>query len=369
MSTPHPPNNISIHPLNLDQDLASVHNLWTISFLNYPLTESHLEKLISHKNGHHLLASIAGEPVGFCLAYTKTTAAAKKNEDEDQNNQYDGDKPIITTTGYIAVLAVNPSYRNKGVGITLLNNIKTWFRKEFGRCRIEVGSGIPRFWPGIPVPIAGSAETSPETEAECRVEGTAALQFFINRGFHIRPDPPRAVDLYRNIQSFRLDERGEGVVYGQRAKDAGYTFSPLTEDGYEECLREQERNFGHNADWVNAYRTLHPTRHPQSVMTTYDSTGKQAAWTLMLPPASPLVEKVWAMPAVCGTSTGLIGCVGVDKEHRGSGVGIALVAEAMESLRSRGVQGVFVDWVAIEGFYESLGFGVWGRYRVGEIIV
>ncbi|KAL4795582.1 hypothetical protein BDV19DRAFT_362845 [Aspergillus venezuelensis] len=363
MSTPHP-TDIQISTLTLPDDLNATHSIWTSSFPRYPLSKPHLESLISHANGHHFLACINSEPVGFCLAYTKTAPPNESNgvQSQEQNLKNQDDKPITSTTGYIAVLAAHPDYRNKGVGTALVSEVKNWFKTNFGRCRIETGSGVPRFWPGIPVPVDSSASTGQEDE------GISALTFFANRGFTIRPDPPRAVDLYRCIRDFRLDEGKEEVEYDAKAKEAGHTFSPLTEDGYEECLRCQERNFGPNVDWVNAYRTLHPTEYPECIMVGYDSAGHQVAWSLMLPPSSQ-VDKIWAMPAVCGSSTGLIGCVGVNREQRGTGIGIALVAAAMESLKRRGVQGVFVDWVAIEGFYERLGFGVWGRYRVGVMIV
>ena len=54
--------------------------------------------------------------------------------------------------------------------------------------------------------------------------------------------------------------------------------------------------------------------------------------------------------------TGLIGCVGVKEEFRGQGVASLLVSKAIQNLQGRGVEGVFIDWVAKEGLYERLGF-------------
>ena len=136
MPTPHP-TDIQINSLTLPQDLAATYNIWTSSFPTYSLSQPHLESLISHSNGHHYLASINSEPVGLCLAYTKTAPPDK--ESQGQNHIYQTDKPITSTTGYIAVLAVHPDYRNKGVGTKLVNEVKSWFKTKFGRCRIEVG--------------------------------------------------------------------------------------------------------------------------------------------------------------------------------------------------------------------------------------
>jgi len=63
----------------------------------------------------------------------------------------------------------------------------------------------------------------------------------------------------------------------------------------------------------------------------------------------------------------LIGCVGVDEAARGKGVGLALLVTAMENMRGRGIEGVFIDWVVIRGFYENLGLEVLWEYMMGII--
>jgi N-acetylglutamate synthase and related acetyltransferases len=118
--------------------------------------------------------------------------------------------------------------------------------------------------------------------------------------------------------------------------------------------------------WVEAYVMLHPKDYPSCVMTAFDSENRQVGWTLMLPPVAAL-NKAWAFPQICGPNTGLIGCVGVDADHRASGIGLALVCHAVENMKERGIEGVFVDWVALDGWYEQVGFKTWGSYRPGEI--
>ena len=100
-------------------------------------------------------------------------------------------------------------------------------------------------------------------------------------------------------------------------------------------------------------------------MVAFDSEGKQVAWTLMLSPL--LIQSRWAMPPLCGPKTGLIGCVGVDEEYRKAGIGLALLCHAIENMKQRGIEGAFVDWVSMDGYYEKLGFEVWRSYRPGQI--
>lgn len=112
---------------------------------------------------------------------------------------------------------------------------------------------------------------------------------------------------------------------------------------------------------------LHPDKYPFSVMTAFDKQGNQVGWTLMLHFSSPLYQKGWAFPSLCGPNTGLLSCVGVDSAHRKEGIGLALVCQAVESMKQRGLEGVFVDWVSLDGWYEKVGFEVWRSYRPGVI--
>lgn len=117
---------------------------------------------------------------------------------------------------------------------------------------------------------------------------------------------------------------------------------------------------------MDAYVKLHPEKYPDSVMTAFDSEGRQVGWTLMLGPSEAL-NYVWAFPQTCGPKTGLIGAVGIDGPYRNSGIGLAMICHAIEHMKKRGIEGVFVDWVALDGWYERVGFETWRSYRPGEI--
>jgi len=44
-------------------------------------------------------------------------------------------------------------------------------------------------------------------------------------------------------------------------------------------------------------------------------------------------------------------------------LGLTLLVKAMENMRERGVEGVFIDSVVIRGFYERLGFETCWEYE------
>ncbi|KAK5800375.1 hypothetical protein VI817_002587 [Penicillium citrinum] len=307
-----------------ERDVEGMIDTWDAALPTYPLPRESLRTLFVRPNGRHFVARINSEVVGFCVAY------------------YNADGPPKTV--HVAVLAVKPAYRNRGIGTSLLTETRSFFRKQFGVENLKLGSSFPRFWPGVPHDL-----------------GEDIQKFFIHRGWRLNSPSSRSVDLYQNIENFQAPEK-----YMSRAKERGFTFAPLKPEDYETCLVGQRKNFSDKAGWVEAFVALHPSKFPDSVMVAYDSQGNQVGWTLML--GSPdVINYVWAFPQMCGPKTGLIGCVGVDEEHRKSGIGLAMVCHAVENMKHRGIKGVFVDWVALEGYYEKAGFETWRSYRPGEI--
>ncbi|EAW09751.1 putative beta-N-acetylglucosaminidase [Aspergillus clavatus NRRL 1] len=316
----------SIHVSPFDPaDLTPLVEVWNTSLPAYPLPADSLNRLLVQPNGHHFVARLESKTIGFCLLYTTTTRG--------------------TTDGQLAVLAVDPKHQGKGVGTALVAEARTWLMANYKPSSLSLGSSFPRFWPGIPTDLPESVQ-----------------EFFVHRGFRLNPPVPRSVDLYQDIRDFQPPEK-----YMLRAKERGFTFAPLQSEHYAECLIGQKRNFSHNPAWVDMYHQLDPESHPSSIMTAFDPQGKQVGWTLMLAPSSPILQYNWAFPPLCGPQTGLIGCVGVDEEYRKAGVGLALLCHAIEDMKQRGVEGVFVDWVSLEGWYEQIGFRVWRSYRTGQM--
>ncbi|KAJ5236634.1 hypothetical protein N7489_006725 [Penicillium chrysogenum] len=311
-------------PFDAQRDLDEVVEVWAAALPTYLVPNESLRSMIVCPHGHHFIARIGSQVVGFCLAYTDAQSAP--------------------STVYIAVLAVSPRYQHQGIGISLLEETRAYFRATFGFNNVKLGSSFPRFWPGIPQDLPESVQ-----------------HFFTHRGFRLSPPNARSVDLYQDIRNFQSPEK-----YITRARERGFRFAPLKSEDHEACLVGQRKNFSNNRSWVEAYVTLHPDKYPDSVMTAFDSQGQQVGWTLMLGPSDAL-NTSWAFPQTCGPNTGLIGAVGIDESHRKYGIGLALICHAIENMKQRGIEGVFVDWVALDGWYEQVGFKTWRSYRPGEL--
>jgi beta-N-acetylhexosaminidase len=229
----------TVEPFNAETDLDGIGSVWKEALPTYVLPADSLHALIVRDNAHHFVARVGSDLVGFCLAYTD--AHGEPN-------------PV-----HIAVLAVAPKYQSQGIGTALLNETRSYFRKQLNIHCLKLGSTFPRFWPGVPRELPGAQE------------------FFIHRGFRLSSPEARSVDLYRDIRSFQSPER-----YINRARDRGFRFAPLRPEDYDECLVGQRKNFSHNA--VSIHRPL-PYEHVTNLAHRTGSEHMSCYTPKTIPPA------------------------------------------------------------------------------------
>ncbi|PVH74910.1 hypothetical protein DL98DRAFT_658472 [Cadophora sp. DSE1049] len=345
-----------------DEDFKILCSLWGETFPKWTVDGDLLRNILHHPflspQGRHFIAfhpapsdsdSDSTKAIGFILTYLG---------DEGKK-------------GYISTLGVLPEYRGKGLGSLLLERGMAGLRVAAGEKtgggkleKIVIGSETPRFWPGLPVTFGEDVKT-----------------WWGRRGFK-KSNGPIIKDLFKDIRTEvvppDVKDKVERVV-----KEKGLRFSPWDERGYEKCMEKQGANFS----WAKAYAVLAASNQYHEVMVAFDTeTNEQLGWTLMCGPEAIVKDMFAFMPIsgdvafgsdgqVHGEGTGreerkigLIAAVGVDKKARGRGVGLAMVVRAMENLKERGVEGVFIDSVAIRDFYEKLGFEMRWEYESWELV-
>lgn len=65
-------------------------------------------------------------------------------------------------------------------------------------------------------------------------------------------------------------------------------------------------------------------------------------------------------------NVGSVGCVGVDPEMRQKGIGLAMVAEAVQNIKQDGCTDAFIHYTYLDKWYGRLGFKTFLRYRFSE---
>ncbi|KAF5717618.1 amidase [Fusarium globosum] len=298
-----------------EEDIQQAWQLWHIIFPDWPIGQERFAGLLFGLKGQHWI-----HEHGFCLSYYSKSG----------------------NSGNIAAIGVLPEYRHKGLGNALLEKGKAGLKdaaKVAGQelNSLAMGSIFPRFWYRVPTSIVPEAK-----------------EFLSHRGTYETTDTVR--DLYKDIQAEIAPPEAM-----ERVSKTNIKFTPWSPELYEECMAKQNELF----TWAGIYKALAARGQHHEVMVAIDpDTNKQIGWTLMCSFGSSAGDFFAFLPLLpSGEKTGLIAAVGVDEAERGKGVGLALVVKAMENLKERGMKGIFIDAVAIRGFYEKLGFETQWEYE------
>lgn len=327
---PHEVRNFS----SLDHQDQTV-SLWHEALPGYQVPKSHLADLLNRPRGNHFVVHQGSAIIGFVATFIQPPQPSKAS-----------DPP----KGLITAVLVSPSRQNTGIGTALLQHARNFLCSQ-GCISISIGSTFPRFFPGLPTDIE-----KPHHD------------WFLRRGFIPARGATARGELARDLHIDLAHEVPNPGITSRlsRAAEKGITLRPWTKDGEAECLAKQHANFGGYSGWVEGYEALAAAGLHAQVMVAHAADGSQIAWTMVLEPGTPIFLPDLAFPPLLGEKTGLIACVGVDKEKREGGVGLALVAAALEDLKRRGAEKCFIDWVTLVGWYEKLGLKTWREYLTVE---
>ncbi|KAB2569093.1 Beta-hexosaminidase [Lasiodiplodia theobromae] len=341
----------TVVPFSPERDMNQVCALWHEVLPTYLVSKPRLADLLTRPRAAHFVVRRHDTVVGFIATHIQPPAPSAPA----------GAPP----KGLITALIVHPFLAKLGIGTALLTHARQHLCSPPHSCQtLSIGSSFPRFFPGLPLDIVPSNQN-----------------FFFHRGFVAGRNSPTARgetcrDLCIDLVAAHAPDPDASMRIA-RAQNKGIAFRPWTKAGEAECLAKQRRNFGHYAGWVEGYEALAAAGLHGQVMVAHDERkksssdgdgggghGEQIAWTMMLEPGTKVFLPDLAFPELLGKpdKTGLVACVGVDAAKREGGVGLAMVAAALEEMRGRGVERVFVDWVTLVGWYEKVGLRTWREY-------
>jgi beta-N-acetylhexosaminidase len=238
--------------------------------------------------------------------------------------------------GGLLVVLVDPSHRRRGVGRALHDQALEHLR-GLGLRTIRLAPGpASYFWPGVPTDL-------PEAWAFFRALGWTSDE--------------RAVDLVLDLATYATP-----AWVLERAAALGATFAPATMDDAD-SVASFER--AHLPGWERFFAAPFASGEPSDVMVARGPDGVVLGTVLVHGP-----DAAWHGPLTwarrLGERCGAVSAVGVAREARGRGVGLALVAQATELLRARGLARSYVGWTWLRDWYARLGYRTWMEYHVSR---
>jgi ribosomal protein S18 acetylase RimI-like enzyme len=305
-------------------DVPAIVALWNAAFgPNFPLTERLLLQTVDgdpfYETEGTWIAREGERLVGYVLSKTMREAGPELGRFQGR--------------GGIGALCVHPDYQRRGIGSTLLDKAEAHLTAH--------GSPLTTLYyphhilPGIP--------------DEC----AAARALFEKRGY---TGWRECVDLMRDLSDYKLPEK---VL---RALEANPTVEirPARAEESTAIIEMVAREF--------------PGGWTYSTQSHFARGGKASDIIIAVEKAEVIgfchtadIDSGWLLPScywfpLLGERFGGLGPIGIAKEHRKRGLGLALTALAVEDLKKRGVQKMGIDWTNLVAFYEQLGFRVWKKY-------
>lgn len=230
--------------------------------------------------------------------------------------------------GWIPFFFVTPELRGRGLGRRLLGEVLDWLGGH-GRTRVDFACYTPHYLlPGLDVTAYPQA-----------------ARLLTSLGF--RP-VTRATAMDRDLVGHTVPAPVRRSV--ERLTAQGYRFGTPSDDELAELVRLAETTF--SADWARTIRScLTAGASPEQIVTVRAPAPPDGG-------AGPLVG--WAMHGAHGDSPERFGPFGVHPDHRGTGLGRALLHLALDRMRARGLHHAWFLWTGADTpagrLYRSSGF-------------
>lgn len=224
----------------------------------------------------------------------------------------------------IRLLCVLPDRRGAGIGASLLRGSERLIA-ENGFDRAVLGGCDSGLFIGEPV----SDELPPNAET-----------FFGRRGYTAAES---CIEMKMSLGDFHFRKQDIPPC------PDGTSFGYIEKNEFSELLRAVEAV---DADWVQYFT-------PESPIFAAKFEGKIAGFCMIDQNADTVISS--GSNNVCS-----IGCVGVTPEMRKKGIGLAMVAEAVDTAKRDGCTDAFIHYTYLDKWYGKLGFKTFLRYRFSE---
>jgi len=305
-------------------NIPEIAALWNASLgADWPLTQRLLRQTMEHDPYYERdgcwVARENEKIVGWVLSKTMKNAGPEVGRFQGR--------------GGIGALCVHPDYQRQGIGGQLLDHAENHLMQNGALpCTLYFPHHL---LPGIP--------------AECE----SAIALFRKRGYGQWKE---CVDLKRDLSDFGLPEKARAAM----EKNATVELRPALQSEAEAVIEFVAREF--------------PGGWPYSTRGHFARGGEAGDFVIAVEDNEVIGfchtanwRSSWLLPStywhpLLGENYGGLGPIGIARAHRKRGLGLALCAVAVETLRNSGVLSMAIDWTTLTAFYEQLGFVVWKRY-------
>jgi len=235
--------------------------------------------------------------------------------------------------GGIGAWCVHPDHQGQGTGTTLLARAEEYLR----------AAGC------VPSTLYYPSHLTPGVPLEC----AAAIHILEERGYTITG---KHTDLHCDLRGWAVPEKAAAAI----AKNSTVELRPARAHEAEDVIDFVEREFP--GPWTYNTRRHFALGGAASDIIIAVETGAVIGFCFTGNFKSKrLIPSTYWFPQL-GEHFGGLGPIGIGKDQRKRGLGLAICAVAVQDLQSRHVTEMAIDWTGLIDFYGLLGFAVWKSY-------
>lgn len=236
--------------------------------------------------------------------------------------------------GSVKLLVIDKKYQRKGLGKSLMKFSFGYFKNN-GVKNVYLGSGgSSYFWPGIP-------ENLPK-----------AISFFKYFNFdYYEKSFDMLGNLKKKLRSSKIRENKEIKIDIAKPRDQ------------KDILKFEKNNL---PDWHIYFESFIKRKKFNNILVAKDSLGKIVATVFIFGPYKKEIGSSFKWYKILGKKMGGFGVLGVGKDMREKGIGMAMAKKATEVLEKKGVENSYLGWTWLVDWYGQLGYKVWRSYQMAK---
>lgn len=230
--------------------------------------------------------------------------------------------------GWIQVLLVDSKFRENGIGSVLLEKAEKALQKQ-GCKAIFLGRDPAHYFPGVPLQDENSRK------------------WFENRGYQASGIESDLIRIFTPNEQFEFRKPKNIEVSLAENKDELLTFLHRCFPGrWEYEAKQYFTNGGTGREFV-----------------VFRKENRIIGFCRINDSKSPIIgPNVYWEPIFEG-EVGGVGPLGIDKNERKNGYGLAIVEAGISFLRERHIDNIIIDWTGLLDFYKKIDFKVWKQYQ------
>ncbi|MEH7379505.1 GNAT family N-acetyltransferase [Bacillus sp. JJ1533] len=230
--------------------------------------------------------------------------------------------------GWIQALLVDSQFRKSRIGSVLLESAEKALEQQ-GCKTIFLGRDPAHYFPGVPLQYEHTREWFEKRGYQASGIASDMMRTFT-------PDEKFDFQKPKDIEVSLIENKDELISFLHRCFPGRWEYE----------AKQYFKNGGTGREFV-----------------VFRKENKIIGFCRINDSKSPIIGPNVYWAPLFDEGVGGVGPLGIDKEERNKGYGLAIVKAGISFLRERQLNNIIIDWTGLINFYKKIDFKVWKQYK------